>query len=754
MVRRPASYLAAVIRFAFCVCLGCLPFWSNPARAVTPAPPAINTNNIIVVTNVIYGAVGDGVTTNTTAIQNAINAATLGGVTNGLRGGTVEIPPGVFLCGPLTMKSAVNIQIDSGATLEMLPYGSYPGGNSPADLITASKLTDIEISGSGKIDGQGSAWWTAYNANNAVGRPYAFFGPAACNRVLIRDVTMQNPPNTHIAFGSSSGVACGNVTVTNLTISTPDGTPNTDGIDLSATNALIVNSRIADGDDNIAIGGSSGFIHDIVITNCFFGTGHGCSIGSYTSGNISNLLVINCAFNGGTGIKVKSERGRGGLVQNLTYLNLNMTNVVWPVLFYSYYNYGEGTLAKATPFMAATDLVQTVNGTTPIYRNILVSNVTATATGTYPPVMIWGLPEMLISNVTLRAVNITAASGAKVCQIYNATGIQISDCNITLPANVTTWTLYNAHFGMTNSVAAANVVTLDGLTTNGIGNSMSFYNVPASVKNTNALASGPLTLGKGTFTVSNNLTLYPATVFNYQPGISPATVVVKGNLTLGGTNNILAGDGFTNGTYTLFTYTGSLSDAAPTLGTVPAGFSYAFDTTTVGQVNLIVTPGLPGIPANLTAQGTNLSIALQWSAASNAANYNLKRSMTNGGPYSTIANVTTTNYSDAPINPGITYYYVVSATNSAGESADSIQAAASALPSMISTNVVYQVQGSWLQLSWPLDHTGWMLQAQTNTLGGGLGTNWVNVAGSTFLNGVTNAIDPANGNVYYRLIAP
>jgi hypothetical protein len=431
-----------------------------------------------------------------------------------------------------------------------------------------------------------------------------------------------------------------------------------------------------------------------------------------------------------------------------------MTNVVWPILFYGYYNYGEGTLAKATPFMAATDLVETVTGTTPIYRNILVSNVTATATGGYPPVMIWGLPEMLISNVTLRAVNITAASGAKVCQIYNATGIQLADCKITLPANVTTWTLYNAHFGMTNSVPAANVVTLDGLTTNGLGNSMSFYNALASVKNTNALAAGPLTLGAGTFTISNNLTLYPATVFSFQPGINPATVAVKGNLTLGGTNNILASDSFTNGTYTLFTYTGSLSGAAPTLGTVPAGFNYAFDTTTVGQVNLIVTPLLPGIPANLTAQGTNLSIALQWSAAANASSYNLKRSMTNGGTYSTIANVTTTNYSDAPVNPGTTYYYVISATNSAGESADSIQVAAIPLPSMISTNVAYQVQGGQLQLSWPSDHTGWILQAQTNALGGGLGTNWVTVTGSASLNGVTNAINPANGSVYYRLISP
>jgi len=103
--------------------------------------PTINTNNVITITNSPYNAVGNGVTTNTTAIQNAINAANLGGNTNGLTGGTVRIPAGVFLSGPLTMKSSVNLQIDSGATLKMLPYGQYPTNPSPPDFIAANNLT-------------------------------------------------------------------------------------------------------------------------------------------------------------------------------------------------------------------------------------------------------------------------------------------------------------------------------------------------------------------------------------------------------------------------------------------------------------------------------------------------------------------------------------------------------------------------------------------------------------------------------------
>lgn len=365
-----------------------------PCVATAGIPsPAINYNNIIVVTNTAYGAIGDGVTTNTTAIQNAIDAAFLGGLTNGSSGGVVEIPSatGTYLCGPLNLSNCVDLQIDSGATLQMLPFGSYPGGSNPADFITASKHQNIEISGFGTIDGQGAPWWTYYDTNNTLVRPYTMFGPSGCSTVLVCNVTFKNPPNTHMAFGASGGLACQDVLITNVTINTPDGTPNTDGIDLDAANAEIVNSYISDGDDHIAIGGTSGYMTNIVVTNCAFGTGHGVSIGSYTDGGVSNLLVINCTWNGSeNGLRLKSERGRGGLVQGLTYENLSLTNVQWPILFYSYYNYGEGQLSAATPYMAATDAIQTVTSTTPIWRNIIVSNFTATTASSYPAIMIWG----------------------------------------------------------------------------------------------------------------------------------------------------------------------------------------------------------------------------------------------------------------------------------------------------------------------------------------------------------------------------
>src|SRR5208283_2121473 len=143
---------------------------------------------------------------------------------------------------------------------------------------------------------------------------------------------------------------------------------------------LIQNCYISDGDDNIEIGGSGGPAADVTVTNCAFGTGHGVSIGSITSGGVHDLTVINCTYNGtGYGIRMKSDNDRGGLVQNLKYCNLTMTNVGYPIVIYSYYN-ENGTPYNVSPQAAMNQPSTPVAATTPIWRNILISNLTATAT--------------------------------------------------------------------------------------------------------------------------------------------------------------------------------------------------------------------------------------------------------------------------------------------------------------------------------------------------------------------------------------
>jgi hypothetical protein len=308
---------------------------------------------------------------------------------------------------------------------------------------------------------------------------------------------------------------------------------------------------------------------------------------------------------------------------------------------------------------------------------------------------------------------------------------------------------------ITNSAPTNTLFTFEGLTTNGYGNSLAFYNALGSLKNTNAFDDGPLTLSASTFTVSNNLTLFPNTVLNFTPGTNTTKLAVAGNIALGGTNNIYAGAGFTNGTYTLMTCTGTLSGAAPVLGALPAGYNYSFDTNTAGQVKLIVALPAPGAPANFTATATNLQINLKWNSVSGAASYSLKRGTTNGGAYPTIfSGLTATNYADANVTNAVNYFYVVTAVGAGGESTNSLQAAAAPLPSKQPTNLVMQAGGGVLQLSWPADHLGWRLQIQTNNLSKGIGTNWATMGNSTNVTATNIVINPLNGGVFLRLVYP
>jgi polygalacturonase len=563
--------------------------WVTVTLAV-PTLPSINTNNIVNITS--FGAVSSTTLTNTTAIQNAINSAA---TTNG--GCTVLIPAGTYLSGPLTLKSKVNLLVATNASLKMLPYPKWSGTTT---FITGSSLSDVEISGSGTIDGQGWDWWVAYT-NSSISRPN-FIDFSGCNRLLIQDVTLTNPPTFHLMLKGNNG----NITIQRITINTPPS-PNTDGMDLGSTNMLIQDCYINAGDDNIEIGGSSGKVADVVITNCHFGMGHGVSIGSYCQAGISNLTVTDCTFsNTDYVIRMKSDYDRGGIVQNLTYCNITNSNIKYaPIVIYSYYNLGGNpTTYKITPELAAATNAITPGTTTPTWRNILISNLVGTAA---QPGMIWGRTERPATNIVLCKLNITATGNYQNFEIYNAKQIKIVDSEFHLGSGArTNFWLFNADVTFTNTSYNTNLISLYGITTNSYGNNLAFYNGRATLRNTNLVDDGPLTLGDSTLTISNNFALIPATVLNFVLDPNTNRVAVVGNLALGGTINITTNtSGFTTGTNTLMTYTGTLSGNLPTLGSTPGGsYTYTLDTNIAKQVNLVVTSTGSPTPTSTTLQSS------------------------------------------------------------------------------------------------------------------------------------------------------
>jgi hypothetical protein len=161
---------------------------------------------------------------------------------------------------------------------------------------------------------------------------------------------------------------------------------------------------------------------------------------------------------------------------------------------------------------------------------------------------------------------------------------------------------------------------------------------------------------------------------------------------------------------------------------------------------------LPPAPAGLAATPADGRVGLTWNASSGALSYNVKRAPAGGTP-ATLTNVAATSFSDASVVNGTLYSYAVSALSVSGESTNSVLA--SARPVSATPPLCGVVRGmNELQLSWPVTNTGWRLQAQTNALATGLGTNWVDIQGAAATNWVSLPIVPDAGSVFYRLVYP
>ena len=404
------------------------------------------------------GAKPDGNKLNTVLINKTIDTLNVNG------GGTLFFPAGKYLTGAIKLKSNITIELEAGATLlfsdyfdDYLPFvemrheGIMMKSFSP--LIYAVDAENITIKGEGKIDGQGKKWWDEFfriyvdlgkngvrdlnkyqpmwdNANDVktlnaeTNQDYIssmqrrffrppFIQPIRCKNIRIEGITIVNSP-----FWTVNPEFCENVTIDRVTINNPLS-PNTDGINPESCKYVhISNCHISVGDDCITLKSGRDLQgrklnapnENITITNCTMLAGHGgVVIGSEMSAGVKKVVISNCVFDGtDRGIRIKSTRGRGGVVEDIQISNIVMKNIKEEAIIMD-------MLYTKMP-------VEPVSERTPIFRNINISNITGS--GVMIPIKIRGLEESPISNITFTNINI---DGKQKCVFQNCKNIKMVD---------------------------------------------------------------------------------------------------------------------------------------------------------------------------------------------------------------------------------------------------------------------------------------------------------------------------------------
>jgi polygalacturonase len=370
-------------------------------------------------------------------------------------GGTLFFPGGTFLTGPIIMKSNITLYIDAGATIKFSDdFDDYlPMVTSRWEdvrvknfksQIYAYQCENIAIKGGGHFDGQGKKWWDFMRTANSKQQPESkwqeifkkenadllaknayiraknnFLRPPMvttyeCKNVLIEGVSFSNPP-----FWTIMPAFSDNITITGITVENPGDSPNTDGIDPSSCrNVHISNSHFSVGDDCIVI--KSGRDEDgreaarptenITITNCTMLKGHGgVVIGSEMSGNVKRVTISNCVFEGtDRGIRIKTMRGRGGVVEDIRVSNVVMYNMV-----------NEG-ITITLRYQSTTP--EPLSERTPSVKNVQISGVTVR--GGDRPISIYGLNEMAVAQISFSDIQSTTRRGIL---LENASDISLHD---------------------------------------------------------------------------------------------------------------------------------------------------------------------------------------------------------------------------------------------------------------------------------------------------------------------------------------
>ncbi|HKJ68748.1 MAG TPA: glycoside hydrolase family 28 protein [bacterium] len=369
----------------------------------------------------------------TGAIHLAIEAAHQNG------GGTVLIPQGEWLTGPIHLMSNINLHLAEGAVVyfskdkeDYLPVVHYRHEGvetyNYSPLIYANQVKNVAITGSGTLDAQGDHWWKwarPQHRASATQVPLSRrdFGKGSgmegmrpnfvvfwkSEDILVEGITLNDSPmwNVHLIYSKRAIVR--DVTVNSLRA------PNGDGVVLDSSEDILVEyNHFETGDDAVVL--KSGLneeglqinipTEDIVVRNfearkVRTGSG-GIVFGSETSGGIKNVYVHNAYFEGSDrGIRFKTERGRGNVIENIFIRDIRMKDINNQAINFNTFYTGPG-----------------VTGPAPLIRNIDIRDIQID--GVPEAITLIGLPEKWLENITLENIHVNNAEvGARITRVKN-----------------------------------------------------------------------------------------------------------------------------------------------------------------------------------------------------------------------------------------------------------------------------------------------------------------------------------------------
>jgi polygalacturonase len=373
-----------------------------PASAALPRPAGLSgvaqqpsAESLGVYFNVRdFGASGDGLRLETSALQSAVEACARAG------GGVVYFPAGTYLSGTIYFRSGVTLHLAEGSMLLGSPnlndypvtipeFRSFTDNYTERSFLYGEKVERIGITGRGIIDGQSPAF------NGGLKERPVILRLVQCHQVSVSDITFQNS-----SMWVQHYLACEDVQIRGLRVRSRCCTPNHDGLDIdSCQRVRVADCDISSGDDAIVLKSTSALpCRDVTITNCILSSQNNAlkfgteSNGGFENITISNLTIYETGFAG-----IALEIVDGGLMDRVTISNVVMSQTNCPVFI----RLGD----RGRPYQSG--LPRPGVGK---LRNIVISNLQASGANEIG-CSITGLPGHEVENVSLENLSISYRGG-------------------------------------------------------------------------------------------------------------------------------------------------------------------------------------------------------------------------------------------------------------------------------------------------------------------------------------------------------